>query len=253
MKNLWMVAGLTVAGFAVAAAVIAKVGNDPAARPTGKSKHIVLIGASIGKSWNLSELPQRANRDDYTFEALQAWQYDKSEAVEETLMRPARRFRMTASYFKGFFQPSPQLADVVILKECSSYFGGDAQIAQKKEMFQRWVDEVRQKNLALMVATVAPITRERAARERNGVGKQAAIREFNDWMRAYATARGLALLDLEKALRADDTERYLRDEFTSGDGSHLSRAAYDVLDQVMLDALCQLDGGACRPTQARVN
>jgi len=253
MKRLLLITGLTIAGL-TAAIVTANIGGDNAAeRPAGKGMHIVLIGASIGKSWNLPELPRRVDSGGHTFEALQVWEYDKSEAVEETLMRPARKFKFTASYFKGFLESSPQRADLVILKECSSYFGGDAQLQRKKELFQRWVADVRARNIPVMVTTVAPITRARAARERNGEGKQAAIREFNDWVRAYAKERRLALLDLEKALRTDDRERYLRDDLTSGDGSHLNRAAYDILDRVMLDTLCHAGYAACRPIEARVN
>lgn len=195
-------------------------------------RRVVLIGASIGMEWNLPDLPKRVNDKHYTFEALQAWQYDKSELVEETLMRPARKFRLTPSYLKGFFKPSPQLPDMVILKECSSYFPGDVQ--RHKELMQQWVQEIRQKDIAVMLTTVVPVTRERSQRD---PGKQNGIREFNDWLRAYAQQQGLPLLDLEQALRADDKDRYLRDDLTSGDGSHLNSKAYAILDQLLIKSV----------------
>ncbi len=195
-------------------------------------RRVVLIGASIGMEWNLPDLPRRVNDKRYTFEALQAWQYDKSELVEETLMRPARKFRLTPGYFKGFFSPSPQPPDMVILKECSSYFPSDMQ--RNKELMQQWVREIKQKNIAVMLATVVPVTRERSQRN---PGKQEGIREFNDWLRAYAPQQGLPLLDLEQALRADDKDRYLRDDLTSGDGSHLNSKAYAILDQLLIKAV----------------
>jgi hypothetical protein len=204
------------------------------AEPTtmANSRRVVLLGASIGQEWNLPELPQRMNERRYTFEALQAWEYDKSEIVEETLMRPARKFRPTRSYLSGFFRPSPQPADVIILKECSSYFPSD--LHRNKELIQHWVQEIRQKNITAMLATVVPVTRERAQRN---PGKQEGIREFNDWVREYAQQQGLPLLDLERALRADNKERYLRDELTSGDGSHLNRKAYDILDKLLIESI----------------
>src|SRR5271166_706668 len=52
--------------------------------------HIVLIGASIGQSWHLAEWPSRVRTSDFTAESVAAWQFDKTEAVEEVLMRPAR-------------------------------------------------------------------------------------------------------------------------------------------------------------------
>lgn len=227
---------------------IAKTEHSEAVRPTEGNLHIVLIGASIGKAWNLPQLPKRVGNDRYTFEALQVWDYDKSEAVDETLMRPARKFHFTRTYLKGFFEPSPRVPDVVILKECSSYFSGAEDLQHKKEMFRQWVAQVRQKNIAVMVTTVAPITRERAAHD--GAAKHQAIREFNDWMRAYAAEQRLVLLDLEKALRTDDKERYLRDDLTSGDGSHVNSAAYKILDGAMLAALRELES---TPRMARAS
>jgi len=251
VKILSALFGFVAAAFA-SPGVAANIDDHVGANAPGGGMHVVLIGASIGKSWNLAGLPERVDERRYSFEALQVWEYDKSEAVEETLMRPARKFRLTPSYFKGFFEPAPRPADLVILKECSSYFPGDKSAEQKQELFRRWVAEVQHKGVPVVVATVAPITRARA--ERDAPGKQQAIREFNDWVRTYAAAERIPLLDLEKALRADATERYLRDEFTSGDGSHLNRAAYDILDRVMLDALCSVNGEPCgRAAQARAD
>lgn len=238
------------AGGLIGFALVVHAAEQGSTVATGERRHVVLVGASIGKSWNLPELPARLNNNNYSFEALQVWEYDKSQAVEETLIRPARKFKWNASYVKGFFQPAPELPDLVILKECSSYFGGDAQLARKKDLFQRWVQQVRDKKIPVMVTTVAPITRERA--QRDGLGKQQAIREFNDWIRRYAAEQGLVVVDLEKALRADDGERFLRDDLTSGDGSHLNRKAYDILDRVMAQALCEHDKGSCRQQDARL-
>lgn len=89
-----------------------------------EKKRIVLVGASIGQEWNLPELSRRVGNDDYVFESLAAWQFDKTEVLEETLMRPKRKFRLTRTYLKGFLEPNPKPADVVIIKECSSYFPG---------------------------------------------------------------------------------------------------------------------------------
>lgn len=217
-------------------------------RGTGKPMRVVLIGASIGQQWNLPELPARLRISGYEFEALQAWQFDKSEKLEETLIRPARKFHLTPSYFKGFFRESPRPADVVILKECSTYFPEDTPRELKQELMAQWVRQVREKNVKVMVATVVPVTRDRAAHDR---GKQESLLLYNDWIRDYARKESLVLLDLEAALRADERERYLRDDLTSGDGSHLNRKAYDILDGVMAQALCRLTpGDACPQVRA---
>ncbi len=198
---------------------------------SGAAPKVVLIGASIGQMWNLPDLPNRTGDHRFEFEALQAWQFDKSEVVDETLMRPARKFKPSVSYVKGFFAP-PQPADIVILKECSSYFPGSQ--ADYRRMLETWVGQVRAARKQLILATTVPVTRARA---RQDAGKQQALLEFNDWLRSYASREGIPLLDLEAALRSDDKERFLRDEFTSGDGSHLNSKAYAVLDRLLLTTL----------------
>jgi hypothetical protein len=233
MINMILRIGLLL-GLGLAAPVLQGEIVKPAAEmvPTDKPRHVILIGASIGQQWNLSELPQRMNERRYTFEALQAWQYDKSEVVDETLMRPSRKFRLSMGYLNGFLRPAPETANLIILKECSSYFPSDMQ--RNKDYMRRWVQEIRQKNIPVMLATVVPVTRERALRD---PGKQEALREFNDWLRAYTQQEGLPLLDLEQALRTDDKQRYLRDDLTSGDGSHLNHKAYDILDQQLIKSV----------------
>ena len=229
LLRLMLLAGLGLAAASVQGENVKQTSESGAAV---KPKHVVLIGASIGMEWNLPDLPRRVNERRYSFEALQAWEYDKSEIVEETLMRPARKFQLTPGYLKGFFKASPQPADMIIVKECSSYFPSD--MRRDKELLQQWVQEIREKNIPVMLATVVPVTRERS---RSNPGKQEGIREFNDWLRVYARQESLPLLDLERALRADDKERYLRDDLTSGDGSHLNRRAYDILDQLLVESL----------------
>lgn len=221
-----LLVGLEAGSSAVVDADADQVTGLSTAKP---GRHVVLIGASIGREWGLPDFAGRMNLRGYSFEALQAWQYDKSDLVAETLMRPARKFRLTPGYVKGFFRPAPQPADMIILKECSSYFPGDMQ--RQKKLMHEWTQMIRRKNVVVMPATVVPVTRTRARRD---PGKQEGIREFNDWLREFARRQDLPLLDLERALRADDTERYLRDEFTSGDGSHLNRAAYRILDRLLV-------------------
>lgn len=198
---------------------------------TAATPRVVLVGASIGQDWELPDLPKRTGDQRFQFEAVQAWQFDKSELVQETLMRPARKFKPTLGYVKGFLAP-PQPADIIILKECSSYFPGPQ--ADYRRMLERWVTEIRAARKQLVLATTVPVTRARAAKD---PGKQQSLLEFNDWLRDFARREGIALLDLEAALRADEKERFLRDDYTSGDGSHLNSKAYAVLDRTLLATL----------------
>jgi hypothetical protein len=198
-------------------------------------RRVVLIGASIGEAWNLPELPARTHGAGYQFEALQAWQFDKSDVLNEVLMRPERKFKLTRTYFKGFFKPSPQPADVIVIKECSAYFPHDLAMQDKRKLIDHWVRQVREQNIRLVLATSVPVTKARAAAE---PGKQQGVLAFNDWVREYAKKNGVVLLDLEAATRTDSQDRYLRDDFAVADGSHLNRKAYDALDRRMWEAAC---------------
>ena len=197
-------------------------------------KRILLLGASVGRAWNLKEFPERIKNDNYTFESVAVWQYDKTEALDEILMRPKRKFRFTKSYIKGFFEPVPQLPDIIIIKECSAYFPGD--LKQYKELMEKWVKRIKDAKIEVWLATAVPVTETRAGKQ---AGKIEGIRAFNDWLREYAKQENITLLDLEAALRKDAEARFLKDEFTSGDGTHLNKEAYDILDNVLLNT-CQV-------------
>lgn len=193
-------------------------------------RHVVLLGASIGQGWKLSEWPARTRVTGVSAEALAAWQFDKSELLAEVLARPHLRFRPTRSFLRSLWSPPPR-ADVIILKECSAYFPGDLPAYQRQ--VQRWVEEIRARNIVAVLATVVPITRARAAREPD---KQRALMAFNDWVRGYARRSGIPLLDLAAALETAGSG-YLRDELAQSDGSHLNAQAYRILDRLLLEAL----------------
>jgi hypothetical protein len=150
-------------------------------------------------------------------------------------MRPARKFHLTRTYLKSLFQRAPQLPNVMILKECSAYFPGDPR--QQKELVKKWVGQVSHAGIQPILATAVPVTRARAETDK---GKMDGIRDNNDWIRNYAKDQHIPLLDLELALRTDPVERYLKDDFTSGDGSHLNGMAYEILDRLLYKTLTDL-------------
>lgn len=196
--------------------------------------HIVLVGASIGQSWQLAGWPDRVHQPDFTAESVAAWQFDKSAALDEVLMRPKRKFRLTRSYVRSLLRPPPKRPQIVILKECSSYFPGDLDAYMAS--IHSWVQRLREARIRPIVATVAPVTKARAERD---PGKQSALIEFNHRVRAYASREGIPVLDLESVLRAESGGSFLRDEFTSGDGSHLNATAYRHLDRALCTMLSE--------------
>lgn len=198
-----------------------------------RQKRIILLGASVGKAWELPDFPKRTNMEDkFIFENVRAYQYDKSEALEEILMRPKRKFRLTKTYFTGFLKPAPQLPDAIIIKECAAYFPGD--LESYKTLMTNWVKRVRDANIKVVLATTVPVTAKHAAERK---GRIETILEFNDWVRDYTKKENIPLLDLEAALRTDGESRCLRDDLTSGDGLHLNQKAYGILDDVLRQTL----------------
>lgn len=218
------------------------------ARDEPQKTRIVLLGASIGQAWDLPGFPARVGDTRDAFEFFPAWQYDKSQVLNDVLMRPKRKFHFTKTYFVGLFKPAPQPPNVIILKECSSYFPGD--MTKYQAMMEHWVQEIRNKHIEVVLATVVPVTKARSARD---PGKMAAIRQYNDWVRRYAGANSIPVLDLETALRDNSRERFLRDDLTSGDGSHLNKKAYAILDALLKDDLCRFRPDRACNKQASVN
>jgi len=208
--------------------------NTTNATDNSNKKKITLIGASVGKEWELPQFPVREKLDGYEVESIAAYQYDKTEALQEVLMRPKRKFRLTRSYLTGFFKPAPQLPEVIILKECAAYIPGDLDSYQN--LVKSWVGQIRGAQIGVVLSTVVPVTKKHAGTH---PGRLEQILAYNDWVREYAGQERIQLLDLEAAVRTNDTERLLDEALTSGDGLHLNRAAYARLDRLLKSLLEQ--------------
>jgi hypothetical protein len=197
-------------------------------------KHVMLVGASVGKAWKLADFTRRTNDGAHLLESVAVYDFDKTEMIEEILMRPKRKFRLTKTYLLGFFKPAPQRPDAIILKECAAYFPGD--LERYKGLMTKWVARIREAGIEVMVATVVPVTERRAGEQ---PGKIEGIRAYNDWVHEFAQRERIPVLDLEAAMATQDGRRFLRDEWTSGDGLHLNAQAYQALDQTLADLLAQ--------------
>ncbi len=206
-------------------------GGATSGAETPQTKHVILLGASIGEGWDIGKLPNRIDAGGYTFEFVGEYVFDKSKALNEILMR----------------NPKP---DAVILKECSTYFPG--KFEEQKELMQKWIEALQKNGIIPIPATVVPVTSPRMftvqyvknlMKKYLPMGKiniekrQSYVVEFNDWVRKYADQKGLAVLDLEGTLRRDESDRRLRPELSSGDGMHLNRDAYALLDKIVIPTI----------------
>lgn len=219
---------------AASAAVAAAIGACAKVKRAGDAEHtihVVLIGASIGEGWRISEWPRRTHSTRFSAESIPVWEFDKTTAVEDVLMRPRARFQLNRTYLKTFFQPRRQ-ADIAILKECSSYFPGD--VAAYERRTQMWVERLRSRRIQVMLATVVPVTKARAARD---PGKQETLLEYNRWIREYSRRQQIPVLDLESVLSIEGDGSYLQEGFAAADGAHLNKRAYEALDAVLSRSL----------------
>ncbi len=198
-----------------------------------KQRHIVLLGASVGKAWNISQLPQRIDNSDYVFEYVQHGGFDKSETLNKIISRKKNK------------------PDAIFIKECAAYFPGD--IAQYKILMKKWIHTSLESDVIPIPVTVVPVTRLHPFKKipidiikgRNPFKadnpfksiKNATILEYNDWIRRYSEQKGLSVLDLEAAVRYSEDNRYLREDLARIDGLHINSKAYKILDKIVIPIL----------------
>lgn len=198
-----------------------------------KQRHIVLLGASIGRIWNISMLSNRINCFNYAFEYVGGGGFDKSRRLNGIISRQENK------------------PDAILLKECAAYFPGD--LNRYKKLMMKWIHQCQVAGIVPIPTTVVPVTRLHSLKKffidvvkgRNPLNygnpflnrRNLSIIEYNDWIRMYCQRNGLNFLDLEKALRYSEKNRYLREDFAKLDGLHLNRKAYRILDKIVIPTL----------------
>ena len=53
-------------------------------------QRVLLLGASVGKDWDFPGWPKRTNKDNYIFEMIPFYYFDKTPDLEEIFMRSQR-------------------------------------------------------------------------------------------------------------------------------------------------------------------
>ncbi len=189
------------------------------AEKSDQTKRVVLVGASIGKDWHFEQIGQRVQRPEYEFGYTGCYEFDKSKLIQGLIAEANK-------------------PEVVLIKECSTYFPGDAEAYKKQVM--SWVAELRAAGVKPMLVTTAPVGKPTGAvaqaklKVKKILGKPTwldSITQFNDWMKSYAQQEGIPVFDLEAALRLSPEDRWLKPEYDSGDMVHLTPAAYSEMDR----------------------
>lgn len=175
--------------------------------------YIVLIGASVGKSWELNNFADRTESKDSFYGYRGAYTFDKTSVIENLL---ESQIKPTA----------------VIIKECAAYFPRKAGQSIKK--VREWTDLLVKYDIKPVLATVVPVTADHDRTKANK--RMSSINEFNNEIRALGKEKKIPVLDLQQALSDGSSENYLDKKFAVPDGLHLKKETYaNKLDKLLND------------------
>jgi len=204
---------------------LAAAGPAAAARPSASDKVVVLVGASIGEGWKIEHFTERTGVSGYNLSYMGLYEFDKTPVIEKIVRGPSK-------------------PDVVMIKECSTYFPGN--MAEYERKVTSWVAMLRQAGIAPVLVTTPPLdvpqgTIQRGKEEiKHLLGRGTAaegIATFNDWLKAYAKREHIPVFDLEAALRRAPDNRWMKAEYDSGDRVHLNAAGYQAMDRAFTQFL----------------
>lgn len=180
--------------------------------PNDISMYIILLGASVGKSWNLRGLMTRKGISNYFWGYRGYFEFDKTPLVNAVIESPIK-------------------PDTVIIKECAAYF--PREISKGILDVKGWINRLRKAEIEPVLATVVPITKARAAKKPKQLQS---LNEFNKALRELGAKEGLRILDLQAALSNNIEKGFLDDKYADNDGLHLKETAYrDKLDSFMVN------------------
>jgi len=205
----------------VALLAVALAMGGGAMAETGKTRQeprrITLVGASIGQDWHFERLGDRVPLAEYKFSYVGVNAFDKTPLI--------------TGLVGGADRP-----DIVLIKECSTYFPGD--IERYRRGVMTWVDQLRKSGIQPMLVTTAPVSEPFGSAARRFVKKMLGkpdwldtVTAYNDWLKVYAQHEKIPVFDLEAVLRRSDSERWLKAEYDVGDRVHLNAAAYKAMDR----------------------
>lgn len=165
-------------------------------------KYIVLVGASVGKTWDLPGLPEREKDFRVAYGYRGQYAFDKSNIIKKLV-------------------DSPLKPDAVIIKECAAYFPRDTN--PSIDMIKKWITILNNSGIQPILATVVPVTKEHDV-DRNS-SRMESINSFNVSIRKYSIDNCIPLLDLQEIL-SNKAGGYLDERFALPDGLHLNEETY---------------------------
>lgn len=118
--------------------------------------------------------------------------------------------------------------------------GMDSAVAKVQEDYVDMVSRGEANGIKVILATevtlseavgfgnrIAALLSRLQGKQGYNAGVNAQVRRLNEWLKGYARQRGLQVLDFEKVL--DDGRGFREVEYSSDDGTHISREGYAAL------------------------
>lgn len=191
--------------------------------PSGQPGPIVVLGASYAGGWSLDAV---AGSRVIVAGVAGQQSFEMAERFDRDVAAHAPRAVVLWGFINDVFR-APR-SDI------------DAAMARTRNTFTALVARAEQAGIEAVLATEVPITTRGAWQDRAMalVGRllrrpgyqdyvNGHVAATNAWLREFARARGLLLLDLARVVSTPDGVR--RREFAQDDGSHLTPAAYEAL------------------------
>ena len=172
------------------------------------NNYVVLIGASVGKKWDLPNLAQRKNIANICYGYRGIYEFDKGPIVNDLIKSPIK-------------------PDIVIIKQCAQYFPRNTKKGLDK--IQEWAKMLLDNDIQPVLATVVPVTEDHDLNKKSG--RMDSINAFNKEIRNFGKNNNYPVLDLQEVLAKNDKKGYLDEKYSMEDGLHLKRGTYlEILD-----------------------
>jgi hypothetical protein len=162
---------------------------------------VVLVGASIGKDWHFDRIGKRVELPGYRFHYVGVYSFVKGSLIQK-------------------FVNDPDKPDIVLIKECTTFFPGDTE--QYQHQFMSWVESLRAVDVQVVIVTTAPVAEPTEYVPRAKIFVKRLIRkptqldsivQFNEWLKEYAQRGRIPVFDLGAQLQRSNSERWLRSEY----------------------------------------
>nr|WP_298726363.1 GDSL-type esterase/lipase family protein [uncultured Steroidobacter sp.] len=198
---------------------------------TSTNKNLIITGASYAQEWRTPALP------GYTVTNMASCGLVTSE-VRARFERDVIELKPDAVLIWGHSND--------VIRSTPEHMAATKQQAQ--ENYQAMIEQARAAGITPILATdlTIPIPDTMTEKLLSFIGnvrgkadyrvqKNTEIKALNEWLRAYARAQNIKLLDLEKALASGNGTR--RVEYTRADNSHITPAGYEAITRYVISQL----------------